>query len=97
MRQNGIIQASYVQAEQDEKDRILEQWIAQVDAQIEAAKVAADKDMALDELKTKLVVEAQKLNLQQRLAFNKVQPAAQVAKPALEPEGRAKPGHAFQQ
>ena len=96
MRQNGIVQAAYAEAEQAEKDRILEQWVAQVDAQIEAAKLAADKDMALDDLKKALTVEAMRLKTQKELAFNKVQPAAQVAKAAVEPPGRAPDGMAFQ-
>jgi hypothetical protein len=58
--------------------------------------VAGDKDMALDDLKTKLTIEAMKLKTQQSLAFGKVQPAAQVAKPAIEPPGRAPDGMAFQ-
>ena len=104
MRQNGIVQAAYVEAEQAEKDRILEQWVEQMGAQLEAAKIAGDQEFAqgefnarLDGLKTKLVIEAQKLKVQQQLAFNKVQPAAQVAQPALEPPGRAADGMAFQQ
>lgn len=97
MRQEGVVRAAYVEAEQAEKDRILEQWVEEMGAQIEAAKIAADKDTALSDLKAKLTVEAMKLKTQQSLAFSKVQPAAQVANPAIEPPGRAKPGFAFQQ
>jgi hypothetical protein len=96
MRQNGIVQASYVEAEQAEKDRILEQWVEEMAAQLKAAELAGDKDMALSEMKKSLTVEAMKLKVQQQLAYGKVQPAAQVAKPAMEPYGRAPNGSAFQ-
>lgn len=96
MRQEGIVRAAYVEAEQAEKDRILEQWVEQMSAQLEAAKIAADKDMALEELKRSLTETAMKLKVQQTLAFNKVQPAAQVAQAAMEPPGRAPNGQAFQ-
>ena len=96
MRQEGIVRAAYVEAEQAEKDRILDQYVAEMTAQIDAAKIASDKDTALDALKAGLTKEAMKLKTQKTLAFNKVQPAAQVANPAIEPPGRAKDGFAFQ-
>lgn len=82
------------EAAENEKDRALNQWIKQIDAHIEAAKMEGDKEMALDDLKGSLTRDAMKLRTQMRLAGSKAAP--QVANPVVEPLGRAPEGQAFQ-
>jgi hypothetical protein len=97
MRQQGIVVAAQVEAEQSEKDRMLEQWIAEVDAQLRSAELAGQQDMALQGLKAMLAKEAAKLRTQKELAYNTVKPAPQIAAPSFEPQGRAQNGMSFQQ
>jgi hypothetical protein len=87
-----------LQAEADEKakDRMLEQWMAEVEAQLESAKLAGEQTMGLDNIKAMLTKEAAKLRTQKELAYNTVNQARQVATPAFEPPGRAPNGMAFQ-
>lgn len=99
-RQQGSVAIAQAKAAataaENEKDRVLEQWIAEVDAQIEAAKLAGEQDMGLQGLKVILAREAMKLRTQKELAYN-TKPAPQVALPAFEPPQRAPEGQAFQQ
>jgi hypothetical protein len=75
---------------------MLEQWVKQVAAQIEAAKMEGDKEINLDNLKTALTRDAVKIRSQERMAYGSTQPAPQVATPAFEPPGLAPDGMAFQ-
>lgn len=86
-----------LQAEQveNDKDRMLKQWLAEVDSQLEAARLAGEKTMGLDNIKAMLVREAAKLRTQKELAYNAAKPV-QVATPSFEPKGRAPDGMAFQ-
>lgn len=81
---------------ENDKDRMLAQWVAEVESQLESARLAGDQTMGLESLKAMLAKEAAKLRTQKELAYNSVRPAAQVATPPTEPLGRAPNGYAFQ-
>ena len=66
--------------------------LAQVIAEM---KYQGDKDINQDTLKVKINETLQRLAVQQRLAG--MGPAPQVARPEIEPPGRAENGHAFEQ
>lgn len=83
------------EAQQKDMDRALAQWEKNIDAQIAAAQLQGDQAINTDELKVALAKEAMKLKTQMRLAMSN-RPAPQVATPAVEPQGRAQPGMAFQ-
>ena len=83
------------EAQQAELNRALEQYHKNVEAQIVAAQMAGDQNMNNDNLKVALSRDAMKLRTQVELAM-KTARAAQVANPAMEPQGRAPTGQAFQ-
>jgi len=95
VRQQGNVVASRFTAAEAEKDRMLEQWIAQVDAQIKSAELAGSQDMTLQSLKVMLAKEAMSLRTQKELAFSQAN-APQVAESSFEPAGKAPNGEAFQ-
>lgn len=100
VRQEGHIARTQmeIQAEQVEgdKNRMLQQWIAETDAQLASAKLAGEQTMGLENLKAMLVREAAKIRTQRELAYNAIKAAPQVATPAFEPPGQAPAGMAFQ-
>ena len=86
---------------QSEKDRELELFIAQMDKEVEAAKIAGGKGQTLDKLKAMLAATALKIKTQKELsaagmAIDLHKSTRQVTAPPTEPAGRASPGMAFQ-
>lgn len=77
-------------------DRALAQYMKNIDAHLESARISGDQAMNGDNLKVALARETMKLRTQVNLAM-KTQHAPQVATPAFEPQGRAMNGQAFQQ
>lgn len=82
------------EAQQAEMDRALQQYLKNVDAHLESARISGDQAMNGDNLKVALARESMKLRTQVDLAMKSAR-AAQVATPAFEPPGRAQPGKAF--
>jgi hypothetical protein len=63
---------------------------------IEMMKLAAAQNISLSEIKAQLAGKTMTLNTQVKLSRDKTQGAPQVARPAVEPRGRAPAGQAFQ-
>lgn len=82
-------------AAENEKDRMLEQWMAQVDAQLKSAELAGEQSMSLANIKQLLAREAMKLRTTKELAYAKA-PASVMPKPPIEPQGRAPNGMSYQ-
>ena len=82
------------EAQQADLDRALKQWEKNVEAQIRAAEMSGDQSINSDNLKVALAKESMKLRTQISLAMKNAR-AAQVATPAVEPQGRAPNGQAF--
>jgi len=77
--------------------------LAELEREMDTFASQNNRDMSFDQVKAKLseaVIRAKqddkKLRLQGYLATRKTNPAEQVATPAAEPAGRARPGRAFQ-
>lgn len=83
------------QAEQNERDRMLEQFIAELDAGIEKARLTIEQRTAFDTVKAGIMRDVLKLRTQKELSTVRSS-APQVALPAFEPRGRAPNGMAFQ-
>jgi hypothetical protein len=79
----------------NELDRMLQQSIAQVEAQLEGAKLTAEERTAFQTIKAAIMRDAMKLRTQRELSIGARQ-VQQVALPAMEPQGRAPAGEAFQ-
>lgn len=75
-----------------ELDRQHELELAMISRQTEMLRLAAKEDMTLDQIKAKLASDFGKLDLQRELSGR-----AQVITPPMEPEGRARDGHAFEE
>jgi len=90
--------AAKIQADQQTKelDRAVDQWQAQINATIEAAKLDGDRSMNAEEIKAQIAQTTAKLSTQMRLAM-RPQGGPQVMTPPTEPPGRATDGRAFQQ
>lgn len=80
------------EAQQNDMDRALTQWIKQVEATLDQLAIAEDKEDGLRDAKVALARDTMKLRTQIQLS-----PGRQVASPAMEPAGQARPGMAFSQ
>lgn len=96
IREEGAMQRQQVElqaeAQERQQDRMLDQWLAQVDERIEAAKLTTEQRMAFDDLKVSLQRDVLKLRTQKELANTK---SPQVLTPPSEPPQRALPGQAY--
>ena len=94
IREQGAIQRTQMEIEaeaaQRDRDRQIELILAQAEREIDAAMVSKDRDIALQNAKTKLADTLMKLRTQVQLS-----PGKQVANPPNEPAGRAPVGLAF--
>lgn len=82
-------------AQQADLDREIERLQMKLTATIDAAQLDSDQGMNAEDRKTELARDVMKLKTQMRLAMQSAR-AAQVARPAVEPQGRAPNGQAFQ-
>lgn len=82
------------EAQQAGMDRMLEQWIANLDVSMKNAQLTVEQRNMFESLKADFARDAMKLRMQKELAYNVKAP--QVATPPSEPPGRAQPGQAFQ-
>lgn len=83
------------EAAEREKDRMLEQWVAQVEAQLKSAELAGEQSMSVANIKQLLAREAMKLRTTKELAYAKA-PASAMPRPPIEPPGRAPNGMSYQ-
>jgi hypothetical protein len=92
---------AYVEAETQRTEREHEARMAELSVKRELAllEYATQQKVSLDRVKSDLAKTAMTLRTQRELAGadRQLRAAEQVAKPAFEPPGRAKPGRAFQQ
>lgn len=86
-----------VQIMEAEKDRALEMTTEYMRREIEAMRLAGNKEVSLDQIEAKLADSAMKLRTQMKLAnMSNATKAVQVATPPTEPPGRAPAGQAYQ-
>lgn len=85
-----------LQMSQQQFDSAMRQWEKNVDLALEQAKLQAGRELSTNEQKVVLAREAMKLRTQVALAMKANRSAPQVANPSMEPQGKAKPGSAFQ-
>lgn len=83
-------------AQEAERQRAHEREMRNMEFQIEMMKFAESRGQTLDKVKADLAKETMRLNTQKELSRQNIV-AKQVAKPAVEPAGRASPGKGFQQ
>ncbi|HUX46621.1 MAG TPA: hypothetical protein VMV58_01285 [Desulfosporosinus sp.] len=95
MKQKHEAQVLKFKEDSLEKDRQLDRELKQFDFQIKMMEYAEKRNIGLDKVKADLAQTAATLNLQEKLAKSDAS-GPQVAKPKVEPEGRAKEGKAFQ-
>jgi hypothetical protein len=79
-----------------EADRVHEKELKQMELQIQMMKFANERNISLESIKAVLAGKAMDLKVQKELAMNKTASVPQVAEPAVEPQGRAPDGEAFQ-
>ena len=79
---------------QRERDRELEAGLKSIDQEIEAMKLAGDKDVSLDRMKETFAALVMKINAQYDLS--EVKAPRQLTAPPTEPAGRAPDGESFQ-
>jgi len=94
-RLKGIQMTLGQQAQESDKDRAMEQWLAQIDAKLKVAGLTAEERQNLNDAKTVLSTTVMKLNTQKALSLGGG--GRQVVTPPTEPVGRAPDGMAFQQ
>lgn len=89
------------EAAENEKDRQVEIMVQMIDEKLAGAELSSNERQALESIKAKLATEAASLNLQEKLSVMAHRKdltkhyTPQIAKPAVEPAGRAPAGEAF--
>lgn len=84
---------------QAQRDRSQESYLLEklrIDERLKVLEYATKRNISLDQARTELAKVALELRTQVHLATNRVQGAPEVAKPPMEPAGRAPDGEAFQ-
>ena len=92
VRQQGAAALAQLESDENVKDRMLQQWITQVDAHLEAAKIAGQNDLGLKGLKVILAQEVMRLNAQRNERHAKL-----LGIPDFEPIQHAPAGQAMEQ
>jgi hypothetical protein len=93
-QQSGMAEIQ-AKGQEAERQREHERWEKQIEWQMKQAELMAAQQKTLDEIKAKLAVDGERINLQRELS--KPGSGGQALTPPTEPGGRASEGKAYQQ